>query len=187
MGATEVLGLMGAGSLLLFIGVALFAPQVARPLASWIGKGSERVGGPSGRLARDNAMRNPHRTATTAAALMIGIALVTFVAVLCAGMRNSFDDALNKQVASSYVVTAPDGFAPFSAGAADALNKPGITATSVREDQVKAFGKKGSVDGVDANAGQLLRFDWKEGSDASLSQLDGNGAIVTKKYADKHH
>ncbi|MEA2429469.1 MAG: putative transport system permease protein, partial [Thermoleophilaceae bacterium] len=133
-------------------------------------------------------MRNPHRTATTAAALMIGIALVTFVAVLGAGMRNSYDDALNKQVASGYVVTAPDGSAAFSAGTADALaNKPGITATSVRADQVKAFGSKGSIDGVDANAGKLLRFDWKEGSDASLSQLDGSGAIVTKKYAAKHH
>src|SRR3954471_9934692 len=122
MGATEVLSLMGAGSLLLFIGVALVAPQIAKPMASFIGRLSARVGGSSGRLARDNAMRNPHRTATTAAALMIGIALVTFVAVLGAGVRNAFDDALHKQVASEFVITARDGFAPFSAGAADALS-----------------------------------------------------------------
>src|SRR4051794_17211588 len=80
--ATAVLSLMGAGSLLLFVGVALVAPYITRPLASRIGWFSERLGGVSGRLARDNAMRNPRRTATTAAALMIGIALVTFVAVL---------------------------------------------------------------------------------------------------------
>jgi putative ABC transport system permease protein len=189
--ATGVLTLMGVGSLLLFVGVALVAPQIARPMASVIGRLSARIGGPSGRLARDNAMRNPHRTATTAAALMIGIALVTFVAVLGAGVRHAFDDALHKQVTSQFVVTAPDGFAPFSAGAADALSTPqakkdGISATSVRQDQVRAFGKKTSIDGVDPNAGTLLRFDWKEGSNAALTQLDGNGAIVTKKYADDH-
>jgi putative ABC transport system permease protein len=185
--ATGVLTSMGVGSLLLFVGVALVAPQIARPMASKIGWLSEKLGGSAGRLARDNAMRNPHRTATTAAALMIGIALVTFVAVLGSGLRNAFDDALQKQVSSSYVVTSPDGFAPFSAGTADALAKtPGVTVTSVREDQVKAFGKKDSIDGIDANAGKLLSFDWKEGSDASLSQLDGNGAIVTKKYAEDH-
>jgi len=186
--ATTVLVSMGVGSLLLFIGMALVAPQIARPMASWIGKGSERLGGSSGRLARDNAMRNPHRTATTAAALMIGIALVTFVAVLGAGLRNSFDDALNKQVESNYVVTAPDGFAPFSKGAADELaGKPGIESTSIREDQVKAFGEKETIDGVDSNAGQLLHFDWKDGSDQTFAQLKlGNAAIVTDKYAEDH-
>src|SRR4051794_11900833 len=191
MGATEVLSLMGAGSLLLFIGVALVAPQIAKPMASFIGRISERVGGSAGRLARDNAMRNPHRTATTAAALMIGIALVTFVAVLGAGVRNAFDDALHKQVNSQFVVTAPDGFAPFSAGAAEALSTPqakkdGILASSVRQDQVRAFGKKGSIDGIDANAAKLLHFQWKEGSDAALAQLGANGTIVTKKYAEDH-
>ncbi len=185
--ATQVLTSMGVGSLLLFIGVALVAPQIARPMASFIGRASERLGGPAGRLARDNAMRNPHRTATTAAALMIGIALVTFVAVLGSGLRNSFDDALHKQVASDYVVTAPDGFAPFSAGTADALAKQqGVTSASIREDQVKAFGKKSSIDGVDGSASKVLHFTWKDGSDATLAQLGTGGAVVTKKYADDH-
>src|SRR4051794_12594426 len=185
--ATSVLVSMGVGSLLLFIGVALVAPQIARPLASVIGWLSERLGGPAGRLARDNAMRNPHRTATTAAALMIGIALVTFVAVLGAGLRHSFDDGLVKTVKSNYVVTAPDGFAPFSAGTADTLAKqPGVTSASVREDQVKVFGDKQSIDGIDATAGQVLAFNWKSGSNATLGQLGTDGAVVTKKFADKH-
>jgi putative ABC transport system permease protein len=186
--ATAVLTSMGVGSLLLFIGVALVAPQIARPMASVIGRVSARFGGSAGRLARDNAMRNPHRTATTAAALMIGIALVTFVAVLGSGMRHSFDDALVKTVKSNYVVTAPDGFAPFSAGTADALAKePGVTSASIREDQVKAFGDKQAIDGIDPTAGQVLAFDWKAGSNATLGQLGANGAVVTKKFADKHH
>jgi putative ABC transport system permease protein len=187
LGATGVLSAMGAGSLLLFIGVALVAPQIARPMASFIGGLTERLGGSAGRLARDNAMRNPHRTATTAAALMIGIALVTFVAVLGAGMRNSFDDALHKQVSSDYVVSAPDGFAPFAAGAgAEVARQPGVTSTGVTQDQVKAFGDTTPIDGIDSSAGKVLRFEWKQGSGASLAQLDGNGAIVTKKYADDH-
>jgi putative ABC transport system permease protein len=186
--ATAVLASMGGGSLLLFIGVALVAPQIARPLASKIGWVSERVGGPAGRLARDNAMRNPHRTATTAAALMIGIALVTFVAVLGAGIRHSFADSLHQQVSSGYVVTAPDGFAPFSTGSEDRLAKePGVTASSLRSDQVKAFGSKESIDGIEPNAAALLHFDWREGSNASISQLGDNGAIVAAKYADEHH
>jgi putative ABC transport system permease protein len=185
--ATTVLTSMGVGSLLLFIGVALVAPQIARPMASVIGRASERLGGPAGRLARDNAMRNPHRTATTAAALMIGIALVTFVAVLGAGLRSSFDDALHKQVKSDFVVTAPDGFAPFSAGTAAALAKqPGVTSASIREDQIKAFGKKDTIDGIDANTPQVLHFTWKDGSDAVIPQLDGNGAVITKTYAKDH-
>jgi putative ABC transport system permease protein len=185
--ATTVLSAMGAGSLLLFVGVALVAPYIARPLASFIGRASERFGGPAGRLARDNAMRNPRRTATTAAALMIGIALVTFVAVLGAGIRGSFGDALEKQVKSDFVVTSPDGFTPFAAGAADQLaRQPGIASTSIREDQVKVFGKKSAIDGVDANAAGLLRFEWRDGSAASLSQLGSDGAVVSEKYADKH-
>jgi putative ABC transport system permease protein len=184
--ATEVLGAMGAGSLLLFIGVALVAPYVARPLASFIGRGAQRVGGTAGKLARDNAMRNPRRTATTAAALMIGIALVTFVAVLGAGIRGTFEDALGETVQSEYVVTSPDGFSPFAAGAADELAKqPGVEATSIREDQVRAFGKRSAIDGIEPNAPDLLRLEWREGSsDAALSQLGGDGAIVTARYAD---
>ena len=186
--ATSVLVSMGVGSLLLFIGVALVAPQIARPLASGIGRVSQRFGGSAGRLARDNAMRNPHRTATTAAALMIGIALVTFVAVLGSSLRNAFDDGITNTVKSNYVVTAPDGFAPFSAGTADALAKqPGVTSASVREDQVKAFGDKQSIDGIDATAGDVLKFNWKSGSNATLAQLGSNGTVITKKYADKHH
>jgi putative ABC transport system permease protein len=132
-------------------------------------------------------MRNPHRTATTAAALMIGISLVTFVAVLGAGLRNSFTDSLTEQIQSNYVVTAPDGWTPFSPGAADALGSTGgVTASTIREDQVLAFGDKEPIDSVDRHAGQLLNFAWKDGTDDSFQQLAGNGAIVTDKFAEKH-
>jgi putative ABC transport system permease protein len=178
---------MGVGSLLLFIGMALVAPAIAKPMAAGIGSVTARMGGSAGRLARDNAMRNPHRTATTAAALMIGIALVTFVAVLGAGLRNSFTDSLTEQIRSNHVVTAPDGWTPFSAGAADRLaQEDGIETSSIREDQIRVFDDTVPIDGVEANAAQLLQFDWKEGSDGSFAQLGGSNAIVSDKFAEEH-
>ena len=79
--------LLGVGVLGLFVGVAMVAPSLARPLASVLGRPATRIGGVAGDLARSNSMRNPGRTASTAAALMIGLALVTIVAVLAQGMR----------------------------------------------------------------------------------------------------
>jgi putative ABC transport system permease protein len=88
LAVTERLLAIGAGCLVLYVGVALLSARIARPLASALGRPSQRIGGPAGRLARENAMRNPGRTAATAAALMIGLALVTFVAVLGQGLRS---------------------------------------------------------------------------------------------------
>src|SRR5207253_959605 len=72
---------VGVWMLALFVGVALVAPSVTRPLALVLGWPATRIGGAAGRLARSNAMRNPARTASTVAALMIGLALVTAFAV----------------------------------------------------------------------------------------------------------
>jgi putative ABC transport system permease protein len=136
-------------------------------------------------------MRNPGRTATTAAALMIGVALVTFVAVLAAGLRSSFSDSLDRQLTANYVVTSQDGFTPFPPESAQALrDAPGVEAvTSIESQQVKAFGNEDSIDGIDpTSVGQLLNYDWAPGSsDESLYKLGGDGAIVTKKYADDHN
>jgi putative ABC transport system permease protein len=185
------LGTMGAGCLLLFVGVAVFSPRIARPLARGLGWPAANFLGAPGRLARENAMRNPGRTATTAAALMIGVALVTFVAVLGQGLKSSFSDSLDKQLAANYVVTAQDGFTPFPPETAQAAQSaPGVKAvTSIESDQVKAFGSKDSIDGIEpATVGQLLKYKWAAGSSpAALAGLDGDGAIVTKRYATDHH
>src|SRR5262249_57723529 len=83
-GTTNVIVFMLVGALLIFIGVALFASQLVRPLAHTLGWPATRFGGVAGVLARDNAQRNPQRTASTAAALMIGFALVPLGAPLAA-------------------------------------------------------------------------------------------------------
>ena len=84
---------LGFGTLILFVGVAVNAKRAVRPLASVLGWPGARIGGLAGTLARENAMRNQSRTASTASALMIGLALITFVAILGAGLRSSFSDA----------------------------------------------------------------------------------------------
>ena len=66
----------------------------------------------SGQLARGNAKRNPQRTASTAAALMIGLALVTLVAVLGQGIRSTFTDAVDRIFTSDYAITAQNNFSP---------------------------------------------------------------------------
>ena len=78
---------------------------------------------PSMRSRAKTRGETPGRTAATAAALMIGIALVTFVAVLANGMKASNRGAIEDQVKADYVVTAQDGFTPFVAGAGDEIAK----------------------------------------------------------------
>ena len=96
-------GLLGGGAALILFGVSLFSPRLVRPLASVTGRPLERLRGLTGRLARENAMRKPGRTATTAAALMIGLALVVFVTVFAAGINSSvaktIDDSFRGEIA----------------------------------------------------------------------------------------
>ena len=106
------LAAIGAGTVILFVGVAMLSSRLVPPLASIVGRPAERIGAVAGRLARENATRNPGRTAATAAALMIGIALVTFVAILGQGLRASFSESWDKQLSTDYVVTAKDGWTP---------------------------------------------------------------------------
>ncbi len=109
------------GVLGLFVGIAMLASRIVKPLASVVGFPAARLGGAPGRLARENSLRNPGRTASTAAALMIGLALVTVVATLGAGLRGSAESAVKKQVKADFVVTAKDGGGSFSSASDEAL------------------------------------------------------------------
>ena len=91
-------GLLGGGAAPILFGVSLFSPRLVRPLASVTGRPLERLRGLTGRLARENAMRKPGRTASTAAALMIGLALVVFVTVFAAGINSSVGEDDRRQL-----------------------------------------------------------------------------------------
>ena len=95
--ASQALSMLGVGAIALFIAVALLSPRLVPLIAGAVGCPLERLRGVAGRLARENAMRNPSRTAVTAAALMIGLALVTFVSILAAGVKASIDDTVENR------------------------------------------------------------------------------------------
>jgi putative ABC transport system permease protein len=188
---TSVLGSMAVGVLLLFVGVAMLSSHLVGPIAMLVGRPARTLGGPAGRLASQNAVRNPGRTAMTAAALMIGLALVTFVATLGSGLRDSFGSSLDKQIRSDYVVSVDQNsdVPLFSREAGDALaGADGVTvASSVRSDQARVLGATTPVVGVDpATIGRVYHLDLAAGSQSALTRL-GDGAIVRDDYADEHH
>ena len=96
---------MGLGAVLLFVGVAMLAPAVARPMASVIGRPLARLLGMSGRLGRENSMRSPRRTAQTASALMVGLALVSAIAVFGASLSKSATSSVDNAVSADLIVT----------------------------------------------------------------------------------
>jgi putative ABC transport system permease protein len=180
--------LLGGGMLTLFIGVALIAPRLVKPLAGLVGWPGRRIGGSAGRLASSNSIRNPHRTASTAAALMVGLTLVTAVAVLGNGLRASVNDAVDKQLKSADYVMAGSNGATYAAEADETLAAtPGVKLTSgIRSGEALIDGEKGEIAGIDpATIGHFYTFDWTEGSADTLSQLGKDGALLTESYADK--
>jgi putative ABC transport system permease protein len=180
--------LVGLGSVALFLGVIMIAGRLIRPLVAIVGAPARRFGGPPGRLASGNSTRNTTRTATTAAALMIGLALVTLVATMASGFRASGRSADEKTVKADYVVTSKSGFdtIPSAVGAAVA-RAPGVTDVSaVRHDEAKAFGSTISVDGISPSFAASVKQRYSKGSDAVIPRLGSTGAIVTKGFADDH-
>src|SRR5207245_356640 len=95
--------LVGLGAALVFLGVAILSPLVARPLARAIGA---PLRGEARRLGRENAMRNPKRTASTSAALMIGLGLVAFVSVFAASIKGSSNRILEQTLKADYIVSS---------------------------------------------------------------------------------
>ena len=185
LGSIEV---VGVGCLLLFLAVGLVSPRLVQPIVAVLGRPAARVGGAAGALAGENASRNPIRTARTAAALMIGLALVTLVATLGSGLRNSDRIALEHQVRADYVVGSKNGFDQFPAPAGDAAARaPGVTlSASVREDRAQVFGQGERTDGISPSLAAFFRFHWTTGSDALLARLGPAGAVVEKGFAKKH-
>ena len=186
---TQILVWMGLGALLIFLGVALFSSRLVRPLAQVLGWPAARFGGAAGSLARDNARRNPQRTGSTAAALMIGLALVTLVATLAAGIVQTFRGAVNdlwKTSDSDYGITAQNNFSPIPIAAAEAAARaPGVVAVmNVRTGQVQALNKTIFATAVDPTARELISLSWKDGSQDVLANLGDDGAFVDDGFAD---
>jgi putative ABC transport system permease protein len=178
--------LIGAGAVGVLLGVSLFSPRLVRPLASFAGKPLELVRRLTGRLARENTQRNPARTAVTAAALMIGLAVVAFVTVFAAGIKGSIASAVDESFQGDLVMQNSDGFSPISPRAADVARRvPGVDLVStVRAAQAKVVGGgKDRVSALAPDANAVLSIDWVEGGPSTLRSLTDKQVIVDKSLA----
>lgn len=112
---------VGVGILAIFVGTALLAPIIAVPLIRLFAGWYPAAFGTVGRLARENALRNPRRTAATASALMIGMALVSAVSIVGASANKTVDDAFDDGIEAEFVISNAVGqpFSPEIASAAD--------------------------------------------------------------------
>jgi putative ABC transport system permease protein len=181
-------GLIGAGAVAVLLAVSLFSPRLVRPLASLTGRPLELLRRLIGRLARENTQRNPARTAVTAAALMIGLAVVAFVTVFAAGIKSSIANAVDESFQGDLVLQNSDGFSPISPRAADlAREVRGVELIStMRAAQAKVLdgdGGKARVSALDRDAGFVLSIEWTDGGPATLRSLADGEAIVDKSFA----
>jgi putative ABC transport system permease protein len=142
------IGLVGLGAVGVFIAVSMLAPLIARPMSGLLGHPLAALLGPPGRLGRENSMRSPRRTAQTAAALMVGIALVSAIAVLGDSLSQSAKTNLQNAVAADEIITGPSsGFSTSVAGAVSRIS--GVsTVTSVYKGQFELHGSVSSLDAV---------------------------------------
>ena len=140
--------LVGLGAMAVFIGAGMLAPIVARPMAGALGRPLATVLGTPGRLGRENSMRSPRRTAQTAAALMVGMALVSAIAVLGASLSQSATSSVDSAITADYIITGPDS--GFSTTVAPAVSRiPGVAiVSSVYRGQFELRGSISSLVGV---------------------------------------
>ena len=125
--------LVGLGALGIFVGITMLSPVVARPMSSVLGRPLARLLGMSGRLGRENSMRSPRRTAQTASALLVGLSLVSAIAVFGASLSKSATASVNNAINADLIVTNSNNNGPgdFSASVASAASTaPGVSATS---------------------------------------------------------
>jgi len=178
---------IGLGALLMFRGAVALSPVLSRPIVGGLGRILPRVWGTPGRLARENALRNPRRTAATASALMIGIALTTTMSIMAASITTSATAQIDKSVGADFIITEHN-FGPVPGSIASAISKqPGVAAVTEFRDgemKLKCGGRLGTsycdrvgVTGVTPRTvGQTLRLTMLAGN------LDlGPGQVAVQK------
>jgi putative ABC transport system permease protein len=187
-------GLMGGGAVAVVFAVSLFSPRLVPPLASVAGWPLERMRRLTGRLARENAQRNPGRTAVTAAALMIGVTLVAFVAVFAAGLKSTVAQVVDENFAGGLVIQNTDGFSPIPNATAKAAERvPGVElVATIRGAEAKVLERRSlggttRVNAPSSDIGRTVNIEWKQGGPATLRRLTDTEAIVSNDFADSYN
>jgi putative ABC transport system permease protein len=162
---------LGGGAVLAFLAVATLSPLIARPVVSALGYPFVRLGVPS-RLGRGNAVRSPRRTSATAAALMIGLALVAMVSTLGESVKQSLVKVVASSLGADYVLHT-DQYMAFSPAAAKGLaGRPELAAVAPFLAGEAKVGKAGrvQVQGVDPAALEaVLKLDVVKGDLTGLA------------------
>jgi putative ABC transport system permease protein len=181
--------LVGAGAAALFIGAAMLGPFAAGPACRVIGAPMARRG-TTGTLGQRNAMLNPSRTSATAAALMVGVALVSVVTVLAYSIRASVSSTISSALRADYVVSSgataggASGFSPRLERSLAAL--PQVSdAAGIRGGAVQIYGGVTPVVAIDpAKAAPLFNIGVTSGSLAAMTPA---GIAVSTQAASDHH
>ncbi|HWS44417.1 MAG TPA: FtsX-like permease family protein [Acidimicrobiia bacterium] len=179
---------VGIGALLVLVGVFVLSPLFARGLARAIGVPLTKIKGITGSLSRENAARNPRRTATTAAAVMIAVSLVGFITIFASSANASISSAIDAQLKTDYIITSGSGFGSgMSPVLAQQIAKlPEVQAvTPIRFAPVKIAGTGTGIVAADPVASSQL-FDFGA-VDGSFSAMGPNSIAVSKQKADSHH
>ena len=181
------ISLVGAGMALIFVGVAIVAPLLSRPLARVIGAPVARLRGVPGRLGRGNAMRNPRRTASTSAALMIGLALVGMFAILGQSLKASIADVIEGAYRADFILASSSQLATFSPEVAERLrelDEVGVV-SETRFGSWRPEGQESStfLSAVDpTTVDRVLRLDVTDGT---LTELGVRGVALHRTVAEE--
>jgi putative ABC transport system permease protein len=173
---------VGGGVLLVLLGVALISPVIGRPVVGAVGLVYRRLFGTVGRLAEQNAVRNPRRTAATASALMIGLALVSTMAIAGQSARATIDDLIADNFRSDYVVSNAIGV-PFSPVVTDQVAQvDGVdTVARLRYASTDIDGSRATLGGVEPET--FARALDVSVTDGDLADLTGDSMVVEEQRA----
>ncbi|MGX1131171.1 putative ABC transport system permease protein [Streptomyces glaucescens] len=183
MGGSDGQAPMGLGACLLIIGVFVLTPLLSRPLIAAAAP-VLRIFGVSGKLARQNSVRNPRRTAATASALMIGLTLITGMTVMAGSLQKSIDKMASDAIRADYVVS----MANFNSLSPDVDKKlketEGVTATSpLRNAPARIDGDTEYLTGVTgATIGDLTELPVDDGA----FEVGGDRVVVDDDTAKSH-
>lgn len=179
---------LGFGVLFVFIGTIVLGPSIARPVALFLGRPAEALRGVTGRMARQNAARNPKRTSRTSAPVLIGVALVTAVSALAASINGQIADIFTEQFKGDYAVnTSAQGFGGLSADLVTTLSDiDGVDdATGIGTVLTKIDGKGRTLIVITPST---IGGNYDIGLvNADYSVLDKDGILVSESLAEREN
>jgi putative ABC transport system permease protein len=183
----NALQLLGLGALTTIMGVFVLGPVIARPVIRIIGWPVARTSGVTGELARENAIRSPKRTAATASALMIGVALVGFITILAASTKASVAEGVDQSFRADYVIESgafgEGGFNPAMADELRSLPEVEVVVPT-RLAPVEVDGESTTVQATDAaNIDSLYDLEVVAGS---ITDVGPNEVAVKASTATEH-